>query len=70
MFGSSLKLQVNIVGAGTLYMPLGLSLFVKLLQTHPFLPILYFDLLISMIGQSRLQPCRTGGTRAHADSTH
>lgn len=33
-------------------MPLGLSLFVKLLQMHQFLTILYFDLLISMIGSS------------------
>lgn len=35
-----LSLLVNIVGAGILYMPLGLSLFVKLLQMHPLLPIL------------------------------
>lgn len=47
-----LSLQVHIVGAGIPYMPLGLSLFVKLLQTPPFLTILYFDLLIFVIGSS------------------
>lgn len=54
-------------------MPPGVSLFVKLGQKHPFVTILYPDLLISMVGSSFAtpglwsQPCRTGGTRAHAD---
>lgn len=45
-----LKLQANIVGAGILYMP-PWFVPINLLQMHPFLTILYFDLLISMIGQ-------------------